>query len=156
MYRNHPFIMLDEELFQGMNDSLNTIGFTQLAREGMKEHVSSSERQQEDPENISWEVTSSYVPLPSRGSSFKLKKVNLLSNIKILTEKVHCFKNSHSLEDLINAVNSTVLEVLTDIDRHLTECNGLFIESVEMKSKKKRLEENFKGKESQSHTCNSS
>ena len=27
MYRNHPFIILDEELFQGMNDSLNTNGF---------------------------------------------------------------------------------------------------------------------------------
>ena len=64
MYRNHTFIILDEELFQEMNDSLNTSGFTQLAREVMKEHVSSSERQQEDPENISWEVTSSYAPLP--------------------------------------------------------------------------------------------
>ena len=56
MYRNHPFIILDEELFLGMNDSLNTTGFTQLAREGIKEHVSSDGRQQEDPENISWEV----------------------------------------------------------------------------------------------------
>ena len=28
MYRNHPFIILDEELFQGMNDSLYTTGFT--------------------------------------------------------------------------------------------------------------------------------
>ena len=63
-----------------------TVGFTQLAREGIKEHVSSDERQQEDPENISWEVTSSYAPLP-RGSSFKLKQMNLLSNIKILTKK---------------------------------------------------------------------
>ena len=73
MYRNHPFMILDEELFQEMKDSLNTTGFTQLAREGMKEHVSSGERQQEDPENISWEVTASYAPLRSRGSSFKLK-----------------------------------------------------------------------------------
>ena len=59
MYRNHPFIILDEELLQGMNDHLNTTGFTQLAGEGVKEHVSSNERQQEDPESISWEVTSS-------------------------------------------------------------------------------------------------
>ena len=46
MYRNHPFIILDEERFQGMNDSLNTTGFTQLTREGIngtKEHVSSDE-----------------------------------------------------------------------------------------------------------------
>ena len=43
MYRNHSFIILDEELFQGMNDSSNTTGFTQLAREGIKEHVSSDE-----------------------------------------------------------------------------------------------------------------
>ena len=45
MYRNHPFIILDEELFQGMNGSLNTTGSTQLAREGIKgikEHVSSN------------------------------------------------------------------------------------------------------------------
>ena len=42
-YRNHPFIILDEELFQGMNDSLNTTGFTQLATEGVKEHVSSDQ-----------------------------------------------------------------------------------------------------------------
>ena len=104
MYRNHPFIILDEELFQGMNDSSNTTGFTQLAREGMNEHVSSGERLQEDPETISWEVTSSYAPLSSRESSFFLKKMNLLSTIKILTEKVHCIKNSHSSEDLINAV----------------------------------------------------
>ena len=47
----------DEELFQGMNDSLNTTGFTQLPREGIKEHVSSDERQQEDPDKISCEVT---------------------------------------------------------------------------------------------------
>ena len=49
--------------------------------------------------------------------------MNWLSNIKILTEKVHCIKNSHSSEDLINAVNSGVLEILTDVDRHLTESN---------------------------------
>ena len=47
----------DGELFQGMNDSLNTTGFTQLPREGIKEHVSSDERQQEDPDKISCEVT---------------------------------------------------------------------------------------------------
>ena len=60
MYRNHPFIILDEDLFQGMNNRLNTTGFTQVPRDGKKEHISSDERQQEDPENISWEVTSSY------------------------------------------------------------------------------------------------
>ena len=112
MYRNHPFIILDEELFQGMNDSLNTTGSTQLVREGIKcikEHVRSDEWRQEDRENMSLEVTSSYAPLPSRGSSFKLKKMNLLSNIKILTEKVYCIKNSHSSEDLIGAVNSSIL-----------------------------------------------
>ena len=139
MYRNHPFIILDEELSQGMNDSLNTAGFTQLPPEGIKgikEHVSSDEWQQEDPENISLEVTSSYAPLPSRGSSFKLKKMNLLSNIKILTEKVYCIKNSHSSEDLVDAVNSSILEVSTDLDRHLTERNDLFIESAETESKK--------------------
>ena len=32
MYRNHPFIILDEELFQGMNDRLNNTGFIQLER----------------------------------------------------------------------------------------------------------------------------
>ena len=52
MYRNYPFIILDEQLFQRMNDSFNTAGFTQLAREGIKEYVSSDERQQEDPEHI--------------------------------------------------------------------------------------------------------
>ena len=36
---------------------------------------------------MSWEVTSSYAPLQSRGSSFKMKKMNLMSNLKILTEK---------------------------------------------------------------------
>ena len=60
MYRNHPFIILDEDLFQGMNNCLNTTGFTQLPRDGKKEHVSSDERQQEGPENISWEVILSY------------------------------------------------------------------------------------------------
>ena len=76
VHRNNPFIILDEELFQGVNDSSNTTGFTKLAREDMKEHVSSGEREQEDPENISWEVTSSYAPLPLRRSSFKLKKMS--------------------------------------------------------------------------------
>ena len=144
MYRNHAFIILDEELFQGMNDSLNTTGSTQLVREGIKcikEHVRSDEWQQEDPENISLEVTSSYAPLPSRGSSFKLKNMNLLSNIKILTEKVYCIKNSHSSEDLIGAVNSNILEVLTDVDRYLTERNDLFIESAETESKKENWKE---------------
>ena len=81
-------------------------------------------------------MTSSYAPLPSRGSSFKLKKMNLLSNIKILIEKVYCIKNSHSSEDLVDAVNSSILEVSTDLDRHLTERNDLFIESAETESKK--------------------
>ena len=40
--------------------------------------------------------------------------MNLLSNIKILTEKVHFIKNSHCSEDLIDAVCSSVLKVLTD------------------------------------------
>ena len=88
------------------------------------------------PENISWEVTSSCAPLPSRGNSFKLKKMSLLSNIKLLTEKVPCIKNSHPPEKLIDAVNSSVLEVLTDIDRHLTKSDDLFIESVETEGKK--------------------
>ena len=70
-----------------MNDSLNTTGFTQLAREGMNKHVTSRERQQQDPENISWEVTSSDAPLPSRESSFIFKKMNLLSSIKNSQEK---------------------------------------------------------------------
>ena len=59
-----------------------------------------------------------------------------MSNIKILTEKVYCIKNSHSSEDLIGAVNSSILEVLTDVDRYLTERNDLFIESAETESKK--------------------
>ena len=106
-----------------MNDCLNTTGFTQLTIEGIKENVSNDERQQEDPENITWEAASSYATLPSRGGSFKLKKMNWFSNIKILTEKVYCIKNSHSSEELINAVNSGVLEILTDVDRHLTKSN---------------------------------
>ena len=36
MYRNHPFISLEEELFQGMNVSSNTAGFINLAREVWK------------------------------------------------------------------------------------------------------------------------
>ena len=107
----------------------------------MKEHVSSGERQQEDPENTSWGVTSSYASLPSRGSAFKLKKMNLLSNIKILTEKIHCIKNSHSSEDLTDAVNSSVLEALTDVDRYLAESNNLFIESIGTEGKKENWKE---------------
>ena len=76
-----------------MNDSSSTTGFTQLAREGMKDYVSTGQPQQEDLEKSSWEVTSSYASLSSRGSSFKLKKMNLLSNIKIFTKKFHCIKN---------------------------------------------------------------
>ena len=102
----------------------------------MKEDVSSGERQQEDPENISWEVISSYAPFPSRGNSFKLKKMSLFSNIKVPTENVHCLKNSHSLEDLIDTVNSSVLEVLPDVDRHLTKSDDLFVESVKTEGKK--------------------
>ena len=37
---------------------------------------------------------------------------------------------------MIGAVDSSVLDVLTDADRHLTESNDLFIESVETESKK--------------------
>ena len=60
--------------------------------------------------------------------------MKLLSNLKILTEKnslYHKFTFSKRY-----TVNSRVLEVLTDVDRHLTESNNLFIESVEMDSKK--------------------
>ena len=62
--------------------------------------------------------------------------MSLLSNIKLLTEKVPCIKNSHPSEKLIDAVNSGVLEVLTDTDRHLTKSDDLFIESVETEGKK--------------------
>ena len=37
---------------------------------------------------------------------------------------------------MIGAVNSSALDVLIDVDRHLTESNDLFIESVETESKK--------------------
>ena len=111
----------------------------------MKDDVSSGEWQQEDPENISWEVISSCVPLPSRENSFKLKKMNLFSNIKVPTENLHCIKNSHSSEDLIDAVNSSVLEVLTDVDRHLAERNDLFIELLK-RTAKKRTEGKFQRK----------
>ena len=43
-----------------MNDRSSTTGFTQLAREGMKDYVSTGQLQQEDLEKLSWEVTSSY------------------------------------------------------------------------------------------------
>ena len=75
--------------------------------------------------------------------------MNLLSDIKILTEKVHCIKNLHSSGDLIDAVNSSVLEVVADADRHLTETNDLFIESVETESKKenwKKISKKIKAK----------
>ena len=75
--------------------------------------------------------------------------MNLLSNIKILTEKVYFIKSPHSLEDLINAVNS-VLEVLTDVDRYLTESSLL------KRRAKKRNGKNVKEKESQGYTCNNS
>ena len=78
--------------------------------------------------------------------------MNLLSDIEILTEKLHCIKNSHSSEDLIDAVNSSVLEVVTDADRHLTESNDLFIESVETESKKenwKKISKKIKAKATQ-------
>ena len=74
--------------------------------------------------------------------------MNLLSDIKILTEKVHCIKNLHSSEDLIDAVNSSVLEVVTDADRHLTESN----DSVETESKKenwKKISKKIKAKATQ-------
>ena len=50
---------------------------------------------------------------------------------------VDCIKNSHSSKDLIDAVNNSVLEVLTNVDEHLTESNDLFIDSAETESKKK-------------------
>ena len=74
--------------------------------------------------------------------------MNLLSDIEILTEKLHCIKNSHSSEDLIDAVNSSVLEVVTDADRHLTESN----DSVETESKKenwKKISKKIKAKATQ-------
>ena len=80
--------------------------------------------------------------MPSRGSNFKLKKMNLVSNIKILTKKVYCIKNSHSSEDLIDAVNSSVLEVPTDVDRHLTESN----ESLLKRRAKKKTGRKFQRK----------
>ena len=49
-------------------------------------------------------MDSSNEPLPSRRSGFKLKKMKLLPNLKILTEEVYCIKNWHSSEDLIDAV----------------------------------------------------
>ena len=126
------FIILD--LLQGMNDSLNTTGFTQSVREGMKEHLSSGERQQEDPENIGSEVISSYASFPSRKGSFKLKKMSLLSDIKILTKKSSLLKNSHSSEDLIYAVNTN--RIRSSNRCRQTFYNDLFIESVETEGKK--------------------
>ena len=91
---------------------------------------------------MSWEVTSSYASLLSRGSSFKMKNMNLMSNLNIRTEKFHSIRNSHSSEDLIDAVSSSVLQILTDVGRYLTESNNLFIRCVvEVESKKENWKE---------------
>ena len=58
-----------------MNDISNPTGFTQLASEGIKNHGCRGKWQKEDPQNICWDVASSYAPFLSRGSSFELKLV---------------------------------------------------------------------------------
>ena len=49
---------------------------------------------------------------------------------------------------MIDAVNNSVLEVLTDVDKHLKENNDLFIDSVETESKKKTGKKFWKKKKS--------
>ena len=85
-----------------MNDSSSTTGFTQLAREGMNDYVSIGQPQQEDVEKLSWEATSSYASLSSRGSSFKLKKMNLLSNKNIHGKNSTAQKMKFSIKDLFS------------------------------------------------------
>ena len=51
----------------------------------------------------------SYAPLLLRGGSFKWKNMKLLPIFKILTDEVHCIKNLHSSEDLIDADSNGIL-----------------------------------------------
>ena len=56
------------------------------------------------------------VLLPQRGSTFKLKKMNLLTNIKVFTEKCYNLKSS---EKIIGEVDAGINQLTRIVDAEL-------------------------------------
>ena len=91
-----------------------------------------------EDEQISEETDVNLPELPSKLSSFKLKKMNVLSNLKVLTDKFHSLTNNYESEILIEEADSAILDLLRKADTNLFQCNDLLTERKQKKPSQKR------------------
>ena len=110
LYRTHPFVILDDEVVTGTQQNM-----------AVPSPRASDFFEIDDAEDtqISEETDITLPVLPSKLSSFKLKKMKVLSNIKILTDKFHSLMNTSESEFLMEEADSTILELLRKVDTNL-------------------------------------
>ena len=91
LYRFHPFTILQDDLFN-IPDEINE-EVVQMTSDDIspKNHLEGSNPTDSFDEPQNQEVVSVF--LTQRGSTFKLKRMNLLANIKVFTEK--CYNLNH-------------------------------------------------------------
>ena len=106
LYRFHTFTILDDNLFS-IPDEINDHIFSKNDLEDSLPTDSFDEPQNQ-------EVVS--VLLPQRRSTFKLKKMNILANIKVFTEKCYNLKSS---ENNIGELDASINQLISMVDPEL-------------------------------------
>ena len=94
-YRCHPFTILDGDLFNISDETNEKVVHMTSDDISPNNDLEFSNPTDSFDEPQNQEVVSTL--LPQRGSTFKLKKMNLLANIKVFTEKCYGLKLSEKL-----------------------------------------------------------
>ena len=95
LYRFHPFTILDDDLFHIPDEMHEEVVHMTSDDISPKNDLEDSNPTDSFNEPRNQEVVS--VLLPQKGSTFKLKKMNLLANIKVFTEKCYNLKSSENI-----------------------------------------------------------
>ena len=132
LYRSHPFIVLDEHLFNGSSLHPTMEMFNDP-------HPSNNDTEEEIDTVIEDESDQPLANLPIRGSQFKLTKMKLLSKIKVLTEKVYCVKRGTESEALLNYADETISSLMLEFDSNLDESSNEMVERNDDDSRKRKI-----------------
>ena len=135
LYKCYPFTILDDYLFKipdEMNEKVVHITSDDISPNKDLED-SNPTVSFDEPQNQ--EVVCAL--LPQRGSTFKLKKMNLSAGTKAFTEKLHNIKSSaNTIVDLDAGINQLIRIVDADLCRHQQNDSLVVLKYYQTKGKK--------------------
>ena len=140
LYRFHPFTILDDDLFNIPNEMNEEVVHMTSDYISPKNDLEDSNPTDSFNELQNQEVVS--VLLPQRESTFKLKKMNLLANIKVVPEKCYNLKSS---ENIIGEPDAGINQLTRIVDAELCrqQQNDSLVERPKT-PKKRKSKTNFK------------